>query len=123
MTSASRDLGKDPDGLAYFYYWLQPLNGPIGKVGGPITAPVVGPEANVKAFTDSAGSAFPRMANFSFEYGNAHWTVLDANATVDWTNAELKRMAHKRPGLRQGRDVAVRELPSAGLQFFQDPFQ
>ncbi len=36
---ASRDLGKTPDGLAYFYYWLQPLNGPIGKIGGPITAP------------------------------------------------------------------------------------
>ena len=36
---ASRDLGKTPDGLAYFYYWFQPLNGPAGKVGGPITAP------------------------------------------------------------------------------------
>ena len=30
------------------------------------------------------------MANFSFDYGNAHWTVLDANATVDWTNRELR---------------------------------
>jgi hypothetical protein len=30
------------------------------------------------------------MANFSFDYGNAHWTVLDANATVDWTNHELQ---------------------------------
>ena len=29
------------------------------------------------------------MANFSFDYGNAHWTVLDANATVDWTTTEL----------------------------------
>jgi acid phosphatase type 7 len=87
---ASRDLGKTPDGLAYFYYWLQPLNGPIGKVGGPITAPLRGPEENLKAFTDAAGSAFPRMANFSFNYGNAHWTVLDANATVDWTNRELR---------------------------------
>ena len=26
------------------------------------------------------------MANFSLDYGNAHWTVLDANATVDWTD-------------------------------------
>ena len=30
------------------------------------------------------------MANFSFEYGNAHWTVLDANPTVDWTSRELQ---------------------------------
>ncbi len=87
---ASRDLGRNPDGLAYFYYWLQPLNGPIGKVGGPITAALRGSETHIKAFTDAAGKAFPRMANFSFEYGNGHWTVLDANATVDWTNHELQ---------------------------------
>ena len=42
---------------------------------------MLGPEANKKAFLDAAGKAFPRMANFSFDYGNAHWTVLDANAT------------------------------------------
>ena len=30
------------------------------------------------------------MANFSLDYGNAHWTVLDANATVDWTDRELQ---------------------------------
>jgi hypothetical protein len=85
---ASRDLGKTPDGLAYFYYWSQPLNGPVGKEGGPITAPVIGPEANKRAFLDAAGAAFPRMANFSFDYGDVHWTVLDANATVDWTDPE-----------------------------------
>ena len=86
---ASRDLGTDPDGLAYFYYWHQPLNGPSSEVGGPITAPLRGPDANQHAFTAAAGKAFPRMANFSFDYGNAHWTVLDANATVDWTTPEL----------------------------------
>ena len=30
---ASRDLGKTPDGLAYFYYWFQPLNGPVAAEG------------------------------------------------------------------------------------------
>jgi hypothetical protein len=88
---ASRDLGKTPDGLAYFYYWFQPLNGPEGKEGGSLVAPVLGPEENKKAFLDAAGNAFPRMANFSFDYGNAHWTVLDANATVNWTDPELQR--------------------------------
>jgi acid phosphatase type 7 len=87
---AHRDLGKTPDGLAYFYYWLQPLNGPLGKEGGPLVAPVIGSEENKKAFIEAAGDAFPRMANFSFEYGNAHWTVLDANPTVDWSDSELK---------------------------------
>ena len=87
---ASRDLGKLPDGMAYFYYWSQPLNGPMGREGGPMTAPVLGSEANKKAFLDAAGKAFPRMANFSFDYGDVHWTVLDSNPTVDWTNPELR---------------------------------
>ena len=87
---ASRNLDKDPDGLAYFYYWFQPLNGPNGSEGGPLVAPVVGSEPNRKAFFTAAGDSFPRMANFSYDYGNSHWTVLDANATVDWTNRELQ---------------------------------
>jgi hypothetical protein len=87
---ASRDLEKTPDGLAYFYYWYQPLNGPHGAEGGPLVAPVPGPEPNKKAFLDAAGKAFPLMANYSFDYGNTHWTVLDANATVDWTNSQLQ---------------------------------
>ena len=87
---ASRDLGKTPDGLAYFYYWSQPLNGPVAAEGSPLVAPVVGPEENKKAFLEGAGKAFPRMANFSIDQGNAHWTVLDANATVDWTDRDLQ---------------------------------
>jgi hypothetical protein len=87
---ASRDLGKTPDGLAYFYYWFQPLNGPTASEGGPLVAPVLGPEETKKAFLEAAGKAFPRMANFSLDQGNAHWTILDANATVDWTDPELQ---------------------------------
>ena len=63
---------------------------PSGKLGGPMVAPLLGPEANQRAFTDAAGQAFPRMANFSFDFGNAHWTVLDSNATVDWTDRDLQ---------------------------------
>jgi hypothetical protein len=88
---ASRDLAKTPDGLAYFYYWYQPLNGPIGKEGGPLVAPILGPEPTKNAFLEAAGKSFPRMASFSFDYGNTHWTVLDANATVDWTDRELQQ--------------------------------
>ena len=87
---AHRDLAKIPDGLAYFYYWRQPLNGPTGKEGGSLVAPVAGAENAKKAFLDAAGPAFPRMANFSFDYGNAHWTVLDANPTVNWSDPELR---------------------------------
>jgi hypothetical protein len=92
---ASRDLGKRPDGLAYFYYWSQPLNGLHGSEGGPMTAPVIGLEANKKAFLDAAGTAFPRMANFSFDYGDVHWTIIDSNATVDWTHRDLQQWVER----------------------------
>lgn len=96
---AARDLGAYPDGLAYFLYWDQPLNGPEGPEGGPLVPPLTGPEANRQAFRRAAGPAYPRMANFSFDYGNAHWTVLDSNPYVDWTD----------PGLRAwvARDLAA----------------
>jgi hypothetical protein len=87
---ASRNLEKTPDGLAYFYYWFLPLNGPVAAEGSALVAPVVGPEETKKAFLATAGKAFPRMANFSMDYGNVHWTILDANATVDWTDRELQ---------------------------------
>jgi hypothetical protein len=87
---ANRDLEKYPDGLAYFLYWNQPLNGPPGRDGSSLVPPLKGPDANRRAFLEAAGPAYPRMANFSFDYGNAHWTVLDSNPYVDWTEPELR---------------------------------
>lgn len=50
------------------------LNGTIGK----------------EEFLAAAGPRYPRMANFSFDYGNSHWTVLDANTYMDWNDATLR---------------------------------
>ena len=87
---ATRDLDKYPDGLAYFLNWAQPLNGPDGDEGSAHVSRLVGSLANTKAFRDAAGANFPRMANFSFDYGNAHWTVIDANPYVDWNDSGLR---------------------------------
>ena len=86
----SRDLDRFPDGLAYFLYWTQPLNGPPGAEGSAHVPRLMGSEANKKAFLQAAGPNYPRMANFSFDHGNAHWTVLDANPYVDWTDRDLQ---------------------------------
>jgi hypothetical protein len=110
------NLDMFPDGFAYFYYWAQPLNGPLGTVGAPSTPPLVGTEANQQAVITAAGPAYPRMANFSFDYGNAHWTVLDANRYMDWTDATLRAWVEKECHL------ALRRLPSARLQFREVPF-
>ena len=77
-------------GLAYFLYWEQPRNGPFGAEGGPLVPPLIGPAANKEAFIAASGRNYPRMANFSFDYGDSHWTVLDSNPYVDWNNPELR---------------------------------
>jgi 3',5'-cyclic AMP phosphodiesterase CpdA len=88
--TATRDLDKYPDGLAYFLFWDQPQNGPIGAEGGPFVPSLKASDANRRAFVEAAGAAYPRMANFSFHYGNVHWTMLDSNPYVDWTDKALK---------------------------------
>lgn len=86
----SADFDKYPDGLAYFMYWKQPLNGPELAMGGPNVSPMKGNVDNQNAFKAAAGSAYPRMANFSFDYGDVHWTVLDANRYMDWNDPALR---------------------------------
>jgi 3',5'-cyclic AMP phosphodiesterase CpdA len=103
---AARDLGQYPDGLAYFFYWDQPLNGPDGREGGPLVPTLYGPEANRAAFLEAAGPSYPRMTNFSFDYGNAHWTVLDSNPYVDWTDPELRAWVER--DLAAARDATWR---------------
>jgi acid phosphatase type 7 len=84
----STTLEKTADGFAYFYYWNQPLNGPMvasTKFASPLGS------TDTKAFMTAAGERYPRMASFSYDYGNAHWTVLDANAYMDWSDPALKQ--------------------------------
>jgi 3',5'-cyclic AMP phosphodiesterase CpdA len=84
----SFDLKRWPDTLAYFAYWSLPLNGPRLKAGEPNAAPAV-PGIH-DAVIAASGRAFPRMASYSFDYGKAHWTVLDSNSYVDWESPVMK---------------------------------
>lgn len=85
----SRDLDRQPDALAYYHYWDQPLNGIQSKEGSAMVPVLKGSDANKKAFLEGAGNRYPSMSNFSFNYGNAHWLILDADNYVDWTDKEL----------------------------------
>ena len=86
----TRDMNTYPDALAYYHFWEQPLNGPVGKEGSAFVPLLNGSDANKKAFYDGAGDKYPRMTNFSFDYGNAHWTILDSNPYVDWNDSTLR---------------------------------
>lgn len=80
----------NPDGLAYYLYWNLPLNGPALSVNGPNTPKLKGNEVVHKKFLEAAGGMYPKMANFSFDYGDVHWTILDANPYVDWDTPEMR---------------------------------
>jgi predicted phosphodiesterase len=84
------DLLRDPDGQAYFLTWAFPLNGPYTQPGLPNTQTITGPPDRLKTHLGIIRSTFPRMSNYSFDYGNSHWTFLDSNVYVDWSDAYLR---------------------------------
>ena len=91
-----RNYQRFADALAYFLYWDQPLNGPVTPPGAVKAAHVLtgNPDAQ-PVFLEGAKPRYPRMTNFSFDYGNAHWTVLDANTYMDWRNPSLQEWLAK----------------------------
>lgn len=86
----TRDLDRSPEALSYYYFWDQPLNGPDPKEGSAILPMLIGSDKNKKAFYDGAGDKYPRMTNFSFDYGNAHWTVIDSDPYVEWNDSTIR---------------------------------
>jgi 3',5'-cyclic AMP phosphodiesterase CpdA len=84
------NLRRYPDGLAYFYYWSQPLNGPAPQPGALLLPALSGSDPDRQAFLNAAGANYPRMANFSFRYGNSFWLVIDSNPYRDWTDASQR---------------------------------
>ena len=84
------DFDRDADLMAYFLFWSQPLNGPTEALGGKLTPPVTGSPGRVEAFRAAAGENYPRMANYSFDAGDVHWTVLDSNPYIQWADPKLR---------------------------------
>lgn len=101
-----RNLEAHPDVLAYFYEWLQPLNGPKGEAASRLAAPLEGAPHSRQAFLRAAGERYPRMGFYSFDYGCVHWTMLDSNNYVDLGSPALLRWLED--DLRRARSFAWR---------------
>lgn len=104
-TPSKIDLGVLPDALAYYYYWNQPLNGPIAGRDAGNQPEIRGSKAAVDEFYQTAPN-FPQMGMFSFDYGDVHWTMLDSNSYVDWTDPKLREWV--RQDLRSAKKAAWR---------------
>ena len=81
------DFNKNPDALGYYTAMHLPLNGPEAPT---YPTPTMGPDQRIEAFRMCAGKRFPRMANYSFDYGDAHFLCLDSNRYVDPNDEALR---------------------------------
>ncbi len=100
---AYSNLAKYPDGVAYYYYWKQPLNGWGGAESGKVP-PIKG---SASEFRKAAGNAFPSGANYSFDYGNTHFVAIDSNFYMNWQD----------PKMVEGLRKAITANPSATWRF------
>ena len=87
MQWAKHPHATEPDALAYYLYWDQPLNGPASITPPPL---VPGATWTWQPFLEAAGRRFPTMSTFSFRSGDAHITVLDSNVHVRWDDPALQ---------------------------------
>jgi hypothetical protein len=77
-------IDKSPDNFAYFTYWSLPMNGPYRAERATNTPVMRGDSTLIRPLTTAMRGRYPQMANYSFDYGNSHWTVIDANVYMDW---------------------------------------
>lgn len=110
-----RDLDQFPDALAYYLVWSLPLNGPLVEPGSPSSPTLRGSAPHRQTFLERAGPAYPRMANYSFDCGDVHWTVLDTNPYANWSEPAL------RSWLEQDL-AAAQKAPWRFVAFHQPPF-
>lgn len=89
------NLDKFVDGLAYYEVWSQPLNGPLIEGLSANVPRLLGAANKVSQYLRATEHKYPRMSNYSFDYGNSHWLVLDANPYMDWTDASLRSWVSK----------------------------
>ena len=80
------NFDKSPGSLGYYTNMYLPLNGP--KVPARIT-PALGTGDSLTRFHEAATPRYPRMANYSYDYGDVHFTCLDSNVYIDPTDAAL----------------------------------
>jgi len=94
-TGYPANLKKHPDALAYFAIWRPPLNGPQTKTDMSNIPKFQGPEPVCKRFLQSVGDQYPRSGMYSFDFGNSHWLVLDADFYMNWTDPALRSWVEK----------------------------
>jgi len=89
-SKAGINFDKLRDALAFYEVWSAPLNGPLKNRNEHNIPRLMGDEESIDRYLQTAGNRYPTMSNYSFDYGNSHWLILDANPYMSWTNQKLR---------------------------------
>jgi hypothetical protein len=80
------DFDHAPDGLGYY----TAMHLPQSRLAPSYPTPLTGDPGTIAHFRDCAGPRYPNMANYAFDYGDAHFLCVDANVYIDPTNKALQ---------------------------------
>lgn len=80
------DFDHDRDALGYF----TAMHLPESRFTPSHPTPLAGENRVIAQFRDCAGPRYPHMANYAFDYGDAHFLCLDSNVYVDPTDRKLQ---------------------------------
>jgi hypothetical protein len=72
----SAKLASVPDALGAYYFFTVPKNGPGA---GPWVTPLDGDPARIAKFKEATQDAYPYIDAYSFDYGPAHFTIINDN--------------------------------------------
>ena len=81
------DFTRNSDSLGFYTAMYLPLNGPTALAH---PTPMMGPQERLDGFRVSAAARYPRMANYSFDYGDAHVLCLDSNLYINPNDPALQ---------------------------------
>lgn len=87
VTEEPLDLDKRPDLLGFFLFWRHPKTGP--EVSHKKLLKFTGKKNKLERLIDTLGEDFLTKANYSFDFGNVHCIVLDANKYMNWSTPAL----------------------------------
>jgi acid phosphatase type 7 len=87
-------LANTPDALGVYYFFAPPKGGP-GP--GPWTTPIAADESRTASFRAATEDSYPNLDAYSFDYGPAHFVVLNDNPAMKiespdflkWLSADL----------------------------------
>ncbi len=82
------DANLFADLFGYFLFWQGSGNGP--RLKKETIKNMIGTKKKANQLLSDYGKSFIRQTNYSFDWKDQHWIVLDANKYLDWSVPELQ---------------------------------